>query len=93
VALVQIVPVSSAICINVVRLFSLGKFNLFKVISLPFSSIDTEPSEKNNSKSSVVLYKTTLFLYILEESDLIISHSLKILPIASVAIKTNSSGL
>jgi len=93
VALVQIAPVLSAIFTNVVRLFSLGKFNLFKVISLPFLSIETEPSEKNNSKSSVVLYRTTLFLYTLVQSVLISSHSLKTFPIESVTIKTNSSGL
>jgi hypothetical protein len=62
VALVQIVPVSSANCTKVVRLFHLGKSNLFKVSSLFFSRIETDQSEKNNSKSSVQVCNKEPFL-------------------------------
>jgi hypothetical protein len=80
VALVHILPVARVIFVSVDRLFSFGKASFVKCNSEPFSSIETEPSAKNSSKSSIA-------------GAIIVSHSLYIAPVEVVTTSCNSSGL
>jgi hypothetical protein len=79
VALVQSVPDFKASFTRVERLFSFGNDSFERVISHQSSKTETEPSEKYISKSQL--------------SAFIVSHSLYIFQLESLAVNINSSGL